>query len=436
VPVFSYTALDPAARRVRGRIRADSPRQARALLLGRGVRPTDLTAQADGAEAPGGGIRGAVAQAGRRLLALRQRERVLDALENLLTLLESHVPLEAAWDGLVRPEATNGRRAATRGVPDVLLHLHEAVRLGRPLWAAMAERPAHFDAADVAIVRAGEEAGELAAALARLVARRQMAGRLLSTLAGALAYPAFLLVFGTAVVLFLTTRVLPNLTAMLAAAGGEVPLATRALMAAGRALAWGVLPAGCGLAVLLVALTGRGGRARQFLWAWAARVPVVGAAWRHWQLAQFCLVLRTLVASGVHLPAALPLAGQAAGGGAVGAAAAALRARLLEGHDLADGGYDNGGSEVGAGNDDRGGGGEGGGGFPPWLWRALAVGQATGDLVPVLERVGVRFEAAAAKSAARLAAAAEPAMILLIGLVVGLIAYGALLPIVKLGGAL
>jgi hypothetical protein len=73
-------------------------------------------------------------------------------------------------------------------------------------------------------------------------------------------------------------------------------------------------------------------------------------------------------------------------------------------------------------------------GFPPWLWRALAVGQATGDLVPVLERVGYRFELAATKSASRLASILEPLMILFIGGLVGLIAYGAMLPIIRLGG--
>jgi type II secretory pathway component PulF len=114
------------------------------------------------------------------------------------------------------------------------------------------------------------------------------------------------------------------------------------------------------------------------------------------------------------MPAALTLAADASGDGPVAASAVNLRNRVLEGQDF-------GGAPP-----------DGDSGLPPWLWRALAVGQASGDLVTVLERVGVRFEAAAQRSAERLGKVLEPTMILIVGLFVGLVAYGALLPIVRL----
>jgi general secretion pathway protein F len=410
MPVFRYQALDPTSRRVRGIMRADSTHQARAQLLAQGLRTTRLQ---ETALAPDRHLGSWGERLRDGLGALRQRDRILETFENLLTLLESHVPLEEAWDMLMRGQK---RRAPT---PAVWHQIHEAVRLGTPLWPVLERFPRHFDAADVALLRAGEETGELPAALERFIARRQMAGKLLSQFLGALAYPAFLLVFGSAVVIFLTTRVLPNLNSLLRAAGGQIPWPTRMLMVVGQGLSWGIVPLLISV-ILTIALAGRTQlrwRHGFILWLW--RLPVLGRAWRDWQLAQFCLVLKTLLASGIHLPTALLLAGGTAGTGPIAQAAQTLRAQLLEGYDLSA-------PAAGAAQDPQ--------GFPLWLWRALAVGQASGDLVPVLERVGQRFEHAATRSAARLAALVEPVMILAIGVMVGLVAYGALLPIIRLGG--
>jgi general secretion pathway protein F len=418
MPVFSYTALDAVSRRVSGVVQADSPRQARALLLGQGVRPTklaDVPAEKQRLKRP------LISSLAIRLLAMRQREQVVDAFENLLTLLESHVPLEEAWSSLVRQ--TGGRKS--RKTPTVLCQIHDGVRLGRPMSLVMTENPHHFDSVDVALVKAGEDSGELVEALARFVARRQTASKLVSTFVAALAYPLFLVVFGMGVVAFLTTTVLPNLNTMLVAAGGQVPWPTRALVAVGHVVATGAIPVLLTLLLLVILASRRGTTLHKTFTGIGRKIPVVGTALHHWQLAQFCLVLKTLVASGIHLPQALVLAGQASGEGSVAKAALSLRDQILEGHDLEDGDMPASNNQIVAN----------GQGFPPWLWRALGVGQAAGDLVPVLDRVGKRFETQAAKSASKLAAVLEPAMILTIGAAVGTVAYAAILPIIRLGGA-
>ena len=344
-----------------------------------------------------------------RLASGRERRRVLETFENLLTLLESGVGLEAAWRHLLSPRHGKRRR-------DILDTLQQAGQEGKALSVSMREFPRHFDPVDVALVRAGEASGDLIGALRRVVARGHLQGKLTSTFLGAIAYPAFLVIFGSVVVVFLTSTVLPNLSAMLVAGGGQVPWVTQVLIGFGRALAVGGLPLpaiaiGVGLFAHHRMPRLKARVARAFL-----RVPVIGPAYLNWQLAQFCLVLRTLLGSGVFLPDALTLAGDAAGVGPVQLAAAALRGRLLEGHDIADVPTDL------------------ARGFPAWLWQALAVGQASGDLEPVLARVGERFEQAALRSASRVAAVLEPAMILFVGLLIGVVAYAALMPIVRLGG--
>jgi general secretion pathway protein F len=280
----------------------------------------------------------------------------------------------------------------------------------------MRNHPLYFDKVDIALTRAGEDAGELAIALERLVARRRLAGKLSSTLLSALAYPAFLAFFGCGVILFLAGYVIPDINAMLIAGGGTVPLLTRLLQAAAWVLSVGLIPLGLLTALATAVIVRRVPKLKSSLFRVLLRLPIVGPAWMNWQLSQFCLVLRTLLASGVQLPEALGLAGEASGEGPMSAAAQRLRQRVIEGHDL---------GRLPKQMDS---------GIPPWLWRALAVGQTTGDLVEVLERVGQRFEAAALRSAARVGAVLEPLMILIVGTFVGLVAYAALMPIVKLNG--
>jgi hypothetical protein len=167
-----------------------------------------------------------------------RRERLLASLENLVTMLESGVALEAG----LRTLATVGARRRGKA-PAGLLGLHEAIIQGRPLSAAMMGRPGEFDDVDVALVRAGEESGELTSAFRRLVARRRLGAKLSSTLATALAYPAFLMVFGGGVVVFLASYVMPDLNAMLVAGGGRVPVLTRTRQGMAWMLTIGLLPA-------------------------------------------------------------------------------------------------------------------------------------------------------------------------------------------------
>ncbi len=187
MPVFSYTALDPASRRVRGVIQAETPRQARSILLRRGIRTTGLDTLAMTSERS---WRTPITTLVGRMIALRQRSQVLDSFENLLTLLESHVPLEEAWDSLAQGSRNKGKSGRTLSVVHAL---HEGVRMGRPMSAVMEAFGQHFDAVDVALLQAGENSGELAQAVSRFCTRRRMAGHLLSTFAGRWPTPRFCL---------------------------------------------------------------------------------------------------------------------------------------------------------------------------------------------------------------------------------------------------
>jgi len=405
VPVYSYDALNDKNSRFRGTVEAASPRSVRRLLIARGLHPTRINEVTP-------------MKAGVRLNLLKHLflrlqsaffgEKLISALENVTTMLSSGVALETAW-------ATLSSHAAGASKFQHLLHeLHEAVAHGRPFSEAMATNPIYFDRVDVALVRAGEDAGQLAESLQRLIERKRLGRRMLATSLGALTYPAFLVLVGCGVIIFLAGYVIPDLNAMIVAGGGKVPFLTQVLQIAAGALSMGLIPilliGGLGSLFLLRKFP----NARSKIALFIQRVPLIGTAWLNWQLAQFCLVLRMLLLSGVQLPAALLLASEAAGAGPLKRAAQQLHDRLLEGQNLEAP------SEPGDSP------------LPDWLWQSLSVGQETGELEHVLEQVGKRFEAMAMRSAAKVGAILEPLMILVVGLFVGLVAYASLLPIIRL----
>jgi type II secretory pathway component PulF len=350
----------------------------------------------------------------RQLVAILQYNRLLEALENLATMLQSGLTHKTAWNNLVSRSTARGKSGSR--VDALLYKIHDAISEGRSLAEAMsASGPDYFDSVDIAVIHAGEDAGELPMALERLIARRRLSGKLVSTLAAAMAYPMLLFVFGCGVIVFLGNSVIPDINAMLLAGGGTVPLITRALQSFASFLTFGLLPTLIVLLVIILFVLYRWPKARRRAMDILRRVPIAGSMWLSWQLAQFCLILRTLLNSAVRLPEALTLAADASSG-SVADSARQLRDHIIEGYEL----------DAFEGKADT--------GFPPWLMQALAVGQSTGDLGTVLERVGLRSEAAAMRGAAKLGAVVEPLMILIVGTFVGLVAYGALLPIVRLNG--
>lgn len=406
MPVFTYTAIDQEARELTGVIQAENPRRARSMLLQQGLRPSDihLFNQRESSVFDW-------KKWWRRYRALRERPAVLEALENLHTLLESQLSLEAAWDAIVE-------RHTKAAVPSILLTLHDGIRSGTSLSTLLRRYPDHFDSIDTAIIQAGEASGELNAAILRLVLRRQMRSKLQTSIVGTLAYPAFLMILAICVVILLSTTVIPNLNNLLVAGGSQVPLPTRILVSAGRFLSVGLLP----VSLIVLLITGFVVTAKPALRAFftekVSYIPLVSQIMMRWQLAQLCFLLQTLLSSGVNLAESLHLAAESLGTGRVKTAVMALHDRILHGHDLS--GHLPGQAES----------------IPLWLWRALAVGQAAGNLVPILERAGQRFESLVNRDITRLSAVLEPAMILMLGGMIGFVAYAALLPIVKLGGLL
>ena len=301
--------------------------------------------------------------------------------------------------------------------------LHEVladIERGDPLSVAFARRARAFSPLIVAMVAAGEAGGILDDVLDRIAVFLERDHALRKSVVAALAYPATVLCASLALVTFLIVRVIPMFSTLFESFHVPLPLSTRVLMALGdvasqpSALAVAVtITVLVGLASLVVARTRSGRFAFDRL---RLNVPFVGTLLRKTIVARFARMLGTLVHSGIELSAALdvvlPVTGSPVHTEALGRVAIALR----EGEPLTP-------PLTAAGL------------FDPMLIALIGVGEETGMLDIMLPKAAEYFEADVEAAIATLAAVIEPALIAVLGVIVGLIVYSVFIPLYSLIGS-
>ena len=398
MPVFAYKALDtrePAERT--GTIAADTPRQARDLLRERGLVVHDLSSAA----APG-------AMVARRRVPRGVRGQVTEFVRELSTLLGVGVPLLEGLETLARQH--KGR------FQTVILLLRDRVAAGASLGQAMREHPGVFDELAVNITEVGEDAGTLDASLQTLAEFRERSEQFRGRLATALIYPAIVLVLAVVSSLFLMTFVVPRIIEPLMEQGQELPLPTRVVKGLSDfLLTWWWLLAACGFA--LVITFGAWVRAPRGKLAWhrfVLKIPILGDLVRKQAIVRICVVVGTLLKSGVVFVRAVQIAQRTTSN-------LVLRQALVECERTI-----NAGGDIGEAIERT-------GAFPPMVVQVFAVGQQSGRLEEMLDRLAVTYDQQVNTAAARLTAVLEPALIVLLAMVVLFIVLATVLPILEAG---
>lgn len=274
------------------------------------------------------------------------------------------------------------------------------LQAGQSLSEAMAARSDLFGGFYVAMVRAGEAGGDLAAALSRLAAYLERARAAADNLKSALIYPAILVAFAVLSVMLLMTFVVPQFEVMFREAGRELPAATRALIAASgfvRDFGW--------LLVIVLAAVWLAARRRRFgavVDGYSLRLPYLGRLVARIETERFARALGALLSGGVALPPALDLAAGVLSNRAMARAAAKVAATVREG------------GRFGEAITDA-------GLFPGVAAELVKVGEETGRLADMLIQTADIEAAELAASLRRLVAVAVPGVTILLGLFVAAI---------------
>ena len=405
--VYAYTATDADASTARGVLTADSPRQARDLLRERGLAVQEVREQTNrGTRA---GRFGTSSLGWRRVSGVR----VTGFVRELSTLLGVGTPLLEALDVLA-----NG---ASAGFRPVVLGLRERVAAGASLTEAMRERPDAFDAVVLSMVEVGEDAGTLDETLAQAADYRERRQQLRGRVSTALLYPGVVALFGAGVCVFLMTYVVPSLLETLTEAGRPLPWITRVVKAASDLLVqrWWLLLGGLGLLTMVAGAAWRSERARRWLDAGVLRVPLVGELVRKAATVRVAFVIATLMRSGVSFERAAVIAQRAVGNRVLRDALRRCEAAVRAGRDIAP-------ALEAAGR----------WGFPPTVVQVFALGQHSGNLEEMLDRLAIDYDRQVQSAATRLASILEPILIVTLAVVIGAVAFATILPILEAGNVL
>lgn len=397
--LFNYIAVDHAGRQVKGTADAQDERTLAASLRSTGFYLMEARKQRPAQSSLFSNFPG--------------RKKVSQAeaaafTSQLSSLLDAGVPLDRAVSILAG-------LAESVGLRDILGDLLKGIQGGRSFADCLAKHPDAFNEIYINTVRAGEAGGGLSSALKRMSEHLDEAARVRDEVTSALVYPLILAILGGGAVMFMMLFVVPRFAVVFEDLGGAVPAPARLLMAASNVTAgyfWTV-PV---LAALFWAGLKRlkntpAGRLRHD--AVMLRVPFVGPVLRKSAIARFSRTLGTLLQSGIQILDAIALSAKACGNSSLEKELSAVTDGVRKGRGVA--------APIAES-----------GAFPRLAAHMLTVGEETGRLDEVFLKLASGYEHEVKTALKRLMSALEPAIIILMALVIGSIVISLLLAVFSL----
>ncbi len=403
MPVFEYTALDAKGKMTSGIIDADGARAARQKLRANGIFPVDVKEAQEKPEKK----TERVTDLSRYLRRVKPSEIAI-MTRQLSTLITAGFPLVSAIDALV-PQ-TKSHQLKT-----VLAQVKDAIVEGQSFAQALSQYPKIFSELFVNMVRAGETSGTLEIVLERLADITEKQQDLTNRIQTALAYPIFMCVIGTIVLFVLLTYIVPSITSIFLDMGQTLPTPTRILIFLSsffKSFWWVILIAIVGAAIALH----RAKKTEKGRYAYDKTVlamPGFGVLAKKLAVARFTRTLGSLLENGVSMLIALDIV------------------KNIAGNVLLSNAIQNAAQEVGKGqalwaalNEAQ--------VFPQLSIQMIQVGEQSGELEGMLNKIADVFEKEVENTIMRLTSYLEPVMILVMGCIVGFIVLSICLPIFEM----
>jgi general secretion pathway protein F len=410
---FRYQAVGENGASVAGVIEADDRKGALQLLGRRGLFPSNLelcpaAGETANSTAKTDAVRPAGISFGRRI----KRRDITALTREISALLGAAIPIPQALDSLGDEETNPALKA-------VVLRIADSVRKGASLSVALEEHPQLFGKLYCSMVRVGEEGGVLPKVMADLADLLEHEDEVRGEVMAAVAYPVFVLVFGICTVTVLLTVVLPRLFSMLQDMLPVLPLPTLILLKISHGLHhyWPWI-----LIALVAAIFGgrwhlRTPRGAENWDKIKLRLPLIGSVVLAAALGRFARTLGTLVKSGVSLLPALKIVENTIGNRILARQVARVAEETRGGDSLATPLR-----KMGI--------------FPGTVIQMIDVGEQTGTLDEMLLKVAEIEERHMRARTKVLISLLAPALILVVGALVGFMVIAILLPIFKMSSAI
>jgi len=337
-----------------------------------------------------------------------KRDEVIFFANQLAVMVDTGVTLPDALDSIA--EQTTDERFRS-----VVADVREQVKSGVEFSAALGRYPKIFGRLFVSLVRASEASGTMGKMLQRVAKYLQDQRQVVKRVKGAVAYPLGMLCFCVAVVVGMLVFILPRFEKIYAGKSAALPGPTRFLLGLSNAIVgyWPFILGGIAVMVTAAYLFFRRPEGQIALDRARIGAPVLGGMFRKAALARSLRTLSTMFATGVSMLEALEITADVSGNTYYARAWRGLRDRLKDGAILSDEMYR----------------------FPlipRSVAQMVAAGERTGKLDLVMDRVASFCEDDLETAIATMTSFIEPAMIVIMGAIVGGITLALLLPIFSL----
>ena len=401
--VYEYTALNSKGKRESGIIESESRISAGDTLKRRGLFPVNIS---ETTEKTIEKKRYEISISG--LLERINRNDISVFTAQFSALVEAGIPVVDSLDIVIQ-------QTEKKSMKEMLSVIKEEVNKGVSLADAFKLFPRHFSPLYVNMVRAGEESGSLEIVLMRLADFLQRQLEMRSTILATMAYPALMLLVGITVVFFLVAFVIPTVTGIFEEMNQALPLPTMILLGVSGFLrkAWIYLILGVVALFLFYQRYKSTPRGKNLIDWWKLKMPILGTQYKKIIMARFTRTLGTLLTNGVPIVTSFDIVKTIIDNTLVSSEIEKARDDIREGKEI---------SKPLARS----------GIFPPVVVSMIAVGEKSGQLEEMLNRVSRILENELDSSLKKLLSLLEPVMILLMGAIVAFIVISILLPIFEM----
>ncbi|MBF0492744.1 MAG: type II secretion system inner membrane protein GspF [Deltaproteobacteria bacterium] len=399
MPIYSYKGIDSTGKKVSGTLDAESIKAARARLRKINVFPTEVG-------------EGKAAKSGTKGFQFFQKVKVQEIAEmtrQLSTLIGANIPLVDSLNALVDQIENPKLKQALSDIRDKVVE-------GSRLADAMKAYPYIFSDLYLNMITAGEASGALDTVLSRLADFTESQAKLRSKVNGALTYPVVMGAVGGLLMCFLLVGVVPKITKIFIDAKMKLPLPTQIVVSLSGFISsyWFVFLLAIPLLLYAFNRFKNSTKGRFMLDRFSLRAPIFGDMLRKLAISRFCRTLSTMMLSGVQLLAALDIVKNVVGNVVLSQVIEETRTSVKEGESIAEPLRRS-------------------GQFPPIVTQMIAIGEKTGELENMLEKVANNYEQQVDTKVSTLTTLLEPIMIVVMGVVVAFIVLSILFPMLKMG---
>lgn len=396
---FSWQGTNSKGATIKGEMTAASLDVVKAALRKQGIIPK----------------KGKIKKKGGGLFAPRQKPITTKDIavfsRQLATMMKAGVPMVQAFDIV-------GQGHSNPSMAKLIMEVKASVEAGGTLASALAEHPAYFDDLFVSLVDAGEQSGALETLLEKVATYKEKTEALKKKIKKAMTYPIIVLVVAVVVSAILLIFVVPTFAEMFAGFGAELPAFTLFVVGLSDTLVDNVWFFIAGIIAVIYSFKQaklKSKAFRDFLDKMALKMPGFGALTTNSSIARFARTLATMFAAGVPLVEAMVSVAGAAGNNVYKVAILEVRDDISAGTTLQSSLSQN--KEL----------------FPNMLIQMVGIGEESGALDEMLDKVAEYYEEAVDDAVENLTAMMEPLIMAFLAVVIGGLVIAMYLPIFKMG---